>query len=443
MLFLHVCVRMDIVIAREKEPVHSLLEYIDSPTTRVFVYNQGRDQLLFSDDRVRTINGVAPMGKEARAYLLHIVENYNNLGELVVFLRGNPFAHMNRTWHGKTFSGMVNGSEEGPVQPRMMLDEANAPRHQARVDVHGASRMVLGTAMTSYRFSAGAQYAVTRKRLLERPLGWWKRMLQLVIDDDVNAWEMERLWMYVFGLLDVVPALQAPTKKIRKPTSLSDMPSFLKFLSRNMSHFELDPTRKIDSIVAMDQKHRHAIKVFDMITPTLMIEIGSWRGKSSIAFAKRMKPGSHLLCIDTWLGDSTCWTTAITDRAKGGAALQHAYGYPTLYYTFLSNVFAQDVQNIIVPFPTTSMQAHATLEYYGCVADAIYVDGSQCKGDVYRDMSAYWSLLRPGGVMFGPNYSSAMLEVDRFVEENAASISQDAKMDLQGDVWFIRKASAE
>jgi predicted O-methyltransferase YrrM len=37
-------------------------------------------------------------------------------------------------------------------------------------------------------------------------------------------------------------------------------------------------------------------------------------------------------------------------------------------------------------------------------ADLIYIDGSHDEKDVYDDLSVYWDLLSPGGVVFGDDW---------------------------------------
>ena len=68
--------------------------------------------------------------------------------------------------------------------------------------------------------------------------------------------------------------------------------------------------------------------------PLLLVEVGSWKGQSSVAFAKHLKqlgPDHRLVCVDTWLGAPEFWTWGLRDRSRGeslGRAQGH--GLPTV-----------------------------------------------------------------------------------------------------------------
>ena len=453
--------------------MNTLVDFVSggAKDVRAYVYNHGSEDLFFAESRIKVLNGFPEPGREARAYLTHIVDHYHKLADLTMFIRGNPFTHIHRSWQGGTFAEMAAGCEDAPVQPRHILDEANPPKHHTRIDVHDAARSVLGKAMPVYRFSAGAQYVVSRDRIRSRTLGWWTRVLQLIERDEVNVWEIERLWMYMFGMVQQsqqsqqsqITSSRSATElpRSRRKVTLTDTESFLEHLQRNVSHFEIDATRRVDVQGTLD---KHVTTVFDMLDgtnstpPSLLIDVGSWKGKSAIKFAKHMvkkKGGSssgsgsgskkRVLCIDTWLGNTECWTTGISDKSHGGA-LQHVYGYPSLFYTFLNNVHAHDCADIIVPFPSTSTHAHAALKHYECAADAVYLDASRvCRakespGDVLRDAVMYWELVRDGGVLFGSDYDeehpAVVADVDAFGKEVGLV------PELRGTVWFFKKRRA-
>jgi predicted O-methyltransferase YrrM len=54
-------------------------------------------------------------------------------------------------------------------------------------------------------------------------------------------------------------------------------------------------------------------------------------------------------------------------------------------------------------------------------ADLIYIDASHDEDDVYADLTHYWKLLRPGGIMLGDDWSDhwygVICAVNRFAKE--------------------------
>ena len=177
--------------------------------------------------------------------------------------------------------------------------------------------------------------------------------------------------------------------------------------------------------------------------PLLLVEVGSWKGQSSCAFAKRLKSlgdGHRLVCIDTWLGAPEFWTWGLLDRSRGGS-LRPRFGLPTVYYTFLANVFRQGLQGVVAPLPISSVQGAQVLAHYGCAADAVYVDGAHEHDAVLADLNAYWPLVRPGGVIFGDDYCAEWPGVVAAVEAFAAA--RRLSVEVRGIVWFVSKPAAD
>lgn len=200
----------DVVVARYNESIAAWATPVAergadlASGLRLFVYNKGPPGTVLPEWRdagcpgVQVADGVPNVGREAHTYLLHIVQNYDALADVTVFLQGDPFPHMARR-HALTPAALAS-LPEGDAWPRQVVRESKTPRFHKRVDTHAASAKLLGSQRQVYEFPAGAQYAVSRAKLRSRPLDWWKRLLAMILEDEINAWEVERLWRYVFGL---------------------------------------------------------------------------------------------------------------------------------------------------------------------------------------------------------------------------------------------------
>jgi predicted O-methyltransferase YrrM len=137
------------------------------------------------------------------------------------------------------------------------------------------------------------------------------------------------------------------------------------------------------------------------LKPKTIIEVGSWKGQSTTSMAqacKKLGLRSKIYCVDTWLGADEFWPGTPDHN------LYLKYGYPSVYYRFLSNVYHCGVQDIIVPVPMPSKMGARYLKKNNVIADLIYIDGSHEYEDVISDIDSYLPLVRKGGIFFGDDY---------------------------------------
>lgn len=184
--------------------------------------------------------------------------------------------------------------------------------------------------------------------------------------------------------------------------------------------------------------------------PELIIEVGSWKGKSACKMADLCSSNSfdvEIVCIDTWLGSQEMWENHNDKKRYGSLDLKN--GYPQLYYQFLSNVVLTGNSDRITPFPQTSVNAARLLKKNDIQADLIYIDASHEYEDVVLDLDAYWDLLKPGGVMFGDDYceywSGVIKAVDEFSYDYDLLVEHERFENPDGqapsDYWKLVKPS--
>lgn len=165
------------------------------------------------------------------------------------------------------------------------------------------------------------------------------------------------------------------------------------------------------------------------IRPSLIIEIGTWKGASAIhmaTIAQRAGCRTEVLCIDTFLG----WTRADLPKVNG---------FPVLYWQFLANVVHCGADDRITPYPQTSTLAAAWLRQEAVLADMIYVDASHSFEDVFDDLFHYWPLLRVGGALFGDDYT--LPGVREAVDLFALLCGHTVR--TQEEKWIIEKNSSK
>ena len=175
------------------------------------------------------------------------------------------------------------------------------------------------------------------------------------------------------------------------------------------------------------------------LKPNTIIEVGSWKGQSSINMGLCLKangiPGK-IYCVDTWLGAAEFWNE-LAHTPERDLLLKN--GYPQIFYQFLSNVVHNNLQDIIIPFPNTSLIGAKYLKYNKITSNLIYIDASHEELDVYNDLVAYYDLLQPGGVMFGDDFHAwpgVYAAVNRFARENEFDITIQI---LESNFWILRK----
>ena len=108
--------------------------------------------------------------------------------------------------------------------------------------------------------------------------------------------------------------------------------------------------------------------------PNIILELGSFRGLSSMFMAGLLRPGEHLICIDHW---------------NGSAEHQGRDGFvpvlDTLYEVFLKNLW--DYRDQLIPMRTTTHDGLRELQKLGIAPDVIYVDAAHDAESVYQDVT--------------------------------------------------------
>lgn len=170
----------------------------------------------------------------------------------------------------------------------------------------------------------------------------------------------------------------------------------------------------------------------------LIVEVGSFLGRSAMLMAEKMKAAGKqgcVVCVDHWLTD---WQHCEEDEFRG--LTKHHCGAPTYYYTFMANVVAKGLQDFIVPLRMDAYNAARRLDVLKISPDVIYVDGCHDYDPVVSDLKMYWRVLRNAGVMIVDDYGhrgnpfpGLEKAVNEFVSQNAL------KMDRVGTkVRFVK-----
>lgn len=166
------------------------------------------------------------------------------------------------------------------------------------------------------------------------------------------------------------------------------------------------------------------------LRPSVIIEVGTWKGKSAITMAEildRHGIDGVVICVDTWLGSpehSLSPKSHPTEPAHY-ASLRHRNGYPRLYDTFMANVMHSGMEKYIIPVPNTSDNAFEMFRRINLVADFVYIDAAHEYECVLRDLNNSWEILRDGGILVMDDYikwPSVTQAIDDFAAKVGAKL---------------------
>jgi Methyltransferase domain len=235
-----------------------------------------------------------------------------------------------------------------------------------------------------------------------------------------DAWDL--------SVLGLKSRRQAPPEVVARGNRKADLDAVFASIGLNGSYETMDFSGLTEDIQGWESQHRIFGRVFERYRPSLVIEVGTWKGASVLhmdRLSRRLECGTSFICVDTWLGSNdSLWLDA---EFRKSLMLQN--GYPTMFRQFVFNVKTHEALDRIYPLPMTSTCGAYLLKRLQVQADAIYIDAGHEEDEVYVDLDRYFSILRPGGAMFGDDYSDDWIgvkrAVDRFCAEHGLALQID------------------
>jgi len=181
-----------LIVARYRENI----EWVNKINFEYIIYNKGKDDIEQKYIKLRNV------GHETDTYLNYIISNYNNLPEISVFCQGNPFDHCHDfieivnnindvdsvVWLGTNWGPITKDYMGGPGERPLPMLEMCKYLFDEEYDTN-----------KTFTFSAGAQYMVPKKYILNKSLSWWKEA-HTIFDANIETspWVFERLWPMVW-----------------------------------------------------------------------------------------------------------------------------------------------------------------------------------------------------------------------------------------------------
>jgi len=124
-----------------------------------------------------------------------------------------------------------------------------------------------------------------------------------------------------------------------------------------------------------------------------IVEIGSWKGKSSAYMAVEIINSKKIIqfdCIDTWLGTDNDEYHKVSVQKTNNK----------LFELFLSNI--KPVNNIINPIVKKSTDA--SLDYKDNSIDIVFIDADHSYNAVIQDVNCWLPKVKKNGILAGHDY---------------------------------------
>lgn len=145
-----------------------------------------------------------------------------------------------------------------------------------------------------------------------------------------------------------------------------------------------------------------------------VVEVGSWFGRNTAAWAQIVGSEGQVYAVDHWKGSE--------EHQPGGMA--HHKHLPHMYQQFLSNMIQWNLTDRVTPVSMTSLEAASCLEIQ---PDVIFIDGSHDYNSVLEDLEAWWPKLSSNGILCGDlwEWESVRKAVQDFMKPRNLTIELD------------------
>jgi len=208
-----------IVIARYNENIE-WVKYINPEIFDIIIYNKGNT--IESKPSYRIIN-IENIGRESHTYLYHIISNYDNLPEKMIFIQAHPFDHVRNTFFQELVDFINNESDFYYFSKNILKIQYDENKNKYREE-----GMLNGNYWTNYHevnsptftlitklfgeynpydlkiaFGTGAIFGVSKTNVEKYDVEFYQKCIDILVSntnkinpDDGHAYE--RLWNYIF-----------------------------------------------------------------------------------------------------------------------------------------------------------------------------------------------------------------------------------------------------
>ena len=160
--------------------------------------------------------------------------------------------------------------------------------------------------------------------------------------------------------------------------------------------------------------------------PSEFVEVGCWKGRSAafmgVEIVNSGKP-INLICVDTFTGSA---------EHSADVSVQNN----TLFMEFEHNI--EPVKGVVHACPLSSIEAAENMRMWGAEFDFVFIDAAHDKDSVLADITAWFPLVRPGGVIAGHDWQEAGVN-DAVTEFFGRMPGSSYSVDFKQQAWMHTK----
>lgn len=189
----------ELIVARYQEDLSWLDKVPDD--IKITVYNKGEDILDCSSIPLPNI------GREAHSFLYHIVENWSELSDYVIFVQGNPFDHCSKFLERITDNKLYHDSCVYLCNYHIIegMTGNKGPQHPEGLEIEKYLKLFhIPYKHKKVDFAPGAQYIVPRERIYQHQLRLYRKMKEQIEasykenPNPLEAYVYERIWSVLY-----------------------------------------------------------------------------------------------------------------------------------------------------------------------------------------------------------------------------------------------------
>ena len=180
-------------------------EWVDkvSPNVKITVYRKGEN--LNNEEFFIEEN----LGRDVHTFFYHIVKNYNTLSDFTITSQDYPFDHIHNyvdiingditTWSNNAkhfFSKCWFFCTQYPI---LLCDKMGSPAHPG-LDIESVwNELFEEICPTTISFTPSGHFCISKEDIRNRPLNFYKKIIEILETNPKSPWIIERLESYIFN----------------------------------------------------------------------------------------------------------------------------------------------------------------------------------------------------------------------------------------------------
>ena len=192
-------------------------------TTKVVISKYNEDvnwvkdikyETLIYDKSDNPIEGSIPrpnIGREAETLLYYIIEHYNNLPDITIFLQGDPRSNPISYTYEEVVETINKGYNTDKAETILTWQGRSIINDYFLHSVPILINKLFENISTIVNYSSGVQYVLPRCIILNRPLDFYILLHSQIIqskdqitNDSLNAWVLEPVWGVIFDTTKIL-----------------------------------------------------------------------------------------------------------------------------------------------------------------------------------------------------------------------------------------------